>query len=133
MSSIEFDSRDVKVGSVFVALGGEFRDGHEYIDQAIENGAILVVGERDAKDFAIPYLTVPSAVEALARLSGELYGYPGRKLKVIGVTGTSGKTTTTYILEAIFKSAGAKVGVIGTVNYRFGGKGYSSYPYDTVS
>lgn len=123
MTSITSDSRDVKPGSVFVAVKGNSQDGHLFIQKAVQNGAILAVGE-DELTFKplIPYVLVKDSRKALAHLAAQFYHHPSHQMKVIGVTGTSGKTTTTYLLESIFQSAGKKVGVIGTVNTRYGKK-----------
>ncbi|MCG8471815.1 MAG: UDP-N-acetylmuramoyl-L-alanyl-D-glutamate--2,6-diaminopimelate ligase [Desulfobacterales bacterium] len=121
ISSIEYDSRQVTPGALFVAIPGEAVDGHRYIDSAIEKGAVAVVGERQPKTISVPFIQVANARVALADISAAFYGNPAEKLTLIGVTGTNGKTTTTYILESIFKAAGHNCGVMGTVNTRYNG------------
>ena len=97
-------------------------NGHDYMDEAIEKGAVALVAE----EFKGPYtgiskVRVRNAREALSKLAVQFYHYPCRDLNLIGVTGTNGKTTTSYILESILLAAGANPGVIGTINYRFMG------------
>ncbi|MCM2277644.1 MAG: UDP-N-acetylmuramoyl-L-alanyl-D-glutamate--2,6-diaminopimelate ligase [Oligoflexia bacterium] len=118
------DSREVRAGTVFVAIRGGSRDGHLFIEAARDAGAVAVVGElalpeERLRALGLPYVQVRDGREALARLAANFYGHPSRSMLVIGVTGTSGKTTTTYLLESILRSAGHRVGVIGTVNFRY--------------
>jgi UDP-N-acetylmuramoyl-L-alanyl-D-glutamate--2,6-diaminopimelate ligase len=120
ISGIAFDSREVKSGYLFVAFPGSHTDGHDYIDKAIGNGAIAVVGSRKQVDCSVPYLRVENTREAIAHLAASFYGHPARKLTVIGVTGTDGKTTTSNLIYEILKDAGIKTGLITTVNARIG-------------
>ncbi len=124
---ISVDSRDIKKGAegegvLFAAIQGEHVDGHKFIKTAVENGAVCVMAERPAQGIPVPQVIVPDARAALSRISDVFYGEPSKKLIMTGVTGTNGKTTTTYLLESIFREAGFNPGVIGTVNYRYGGK-----------
>lgn len=125
VKGVTADSRLVQENFVFVAIGGNKCDGNSFIEEAIRRGARAVVTEgavsagQRGHNGVIFVETVNSRV-ALAKLAAEFYGYPSRKLKVIGVTGTNGKTTITYLLEHILRRAGYKTGVIGTINYRFG-------------
>jgi UDP-N-acetylmuramyl-tripeptide synthetase len=119
------DSREVKPGFLYVAVTGLSQDGHEFIPVAVAQGAKAVVGERKFES-GIPYVQVKDSRWALADLASAFYGNPSHALKIAAVTGTSGKTTTTYILESILQAAGHKVGVIGTVNFRFGKKIFPS-------
>lgn len=117
------DSREVVPGTLFVAVQGGAQDGHDFLEGAEKKGAVLLVGEQEPSGlFAVPYLQVKDSRFALAQAASLFYGDPSSQLLVIGVTGTSGKTTTTYILEAILKEAGHKVGVIGTIQIRMGEK-----------
>jgi UDP-N-acetylmuramoyl-L-alanyl-D-glutamate--2,6-diaminopimelate ligase len=116
------DSRQVKPGYLFVALVGGQTDGHKYIPQAIAQGAAAVVGTRRMADLPIPYVKVKEDRKALAYLSAALHFYPGRRLTMIGVTGTDGKTTTTNLLFEVLKTAGINAGMISTVNARIGDK-----------
>lgn len=114
---IQYDSRKVKPGDTFVAIPGAKQNGADFISQAMANGAKVIISE---KKFEVPsgveFRLVPSARKALAQLSAEFYGNPSRKLKLIGVTGTKGKTTVTYLINAILTAAGFKSGLIGTIN-----------------
>lgn len=113
---IQYDSRRVKPGDTFVAIPGLKHDGVDFIPQAIENGAKVVVSEREVKvPEGIEFRKVPSARIALAELSAEYYGHPSSKIKLIGVTGTKGKTTTAYFIQSILNAAGYKAGLIGTI------------------
>ena len=110
------DSRLVKPGSLFVAVPGLNVDGHNYIQDAIDRGAGAVVGTQALQGLAVPYICVDHAPLALAILAAAFYDFPARKLTVIGVTGTDGKTTTSNFIFHILKAAGLKVGMISTVN-----------------
>ena len=116
ITGIVSDSRLVKPGNLFVAFSGGSTDGHRYISAAIEQGAVAVVGTEPANSFKVPYLQVEDSRIALPHLAAAFYGFPGRKLIVIGVTGTDGKTTTTNLIYAILQTAGYKVGMISTIN-----------------
>lgn len=116
VTGIAFDSRNVERGSLFVALSGGQLDGHRFISDAIKKGAVIVVGSKKLADIGVPYIQVDDTRSALAQLSAAFYDFPARKLTVIGVTGTDGKTTTTNIIYQILLAAGLKVGMISTVN-----------------
>ncbi len=110
------DSRKLKPGDLFVAMAGEYFDGHKYIPKAIEQGAAAIVGEQAITDLSVPYIQVENARQALAHLAAAFYDHPARRLTMLGVTGTDGKTTTSNILYQILREAGLKVGMISTVN-----------------
>ena len=113
------DSREVVPGSVFVALRGLKADGVAFVRDAIARGAIAVVAEVAAPpDTAVPWLQVPDARLALAALSAAFFGNPSTDLVLVGITGTNGKTTTSYLLASIFEAAGIRCGRIGTVGYQ---------------
>lgn len=116
ITGIVSDSREVQPGYMFVALTGGTTDGHQYIRQAIDRGATAVVGTQPISDLNVPYLQVENSRLALPHLAARFYGYPGRKLTVIGVTGTDGKTTTTNLIYGILRAAGHKSGMISTIN-----------------
>jgi len=99
-----------------VALEGSRVDGHRFIPEAIKRGAAAVAGWRRLAALPVPYLRVAEGREALAQLAAAFYGYPARRLTVIGVTGTDGKTTTTNLIYEILRAAGLKTGLISTVN-----------------
>jgi UDP-N-acetylmuramoyl-L-alanyl-D-glutamate--2,6-diaminopimelate ligase len=115
ITGIALDSRKVQLGDVFVACKGFSLDGHRFIPQAIQNGAVAVMGSAEL-DLSVPYVQVIDDRAALAHLSAAFYDFPARKLTVIGVTGTDGKTTTCNLLYHILKSAGLRAGLISTVN-----------------
>lgn len=118
---ITADSRMVKPGSLFVAIHGGTQDGHDFIFDVEKKGAVAVIGEKPLSHSPkIPYFQVSNSRMVLARLAAEFYGYPSHSMLMIGITGTSGKTTTSYLIESILKAAGHHVGVIGTVNFRHG-------------
>ncbi len=123
VTGIAYDSRKVKPGAVFVALRGVNADGTRFASQAIANGAIAVVAETDAPaNVTVPWIRVQSARSALAELSAAFYRNPSAELALVGITGTNGKTTTSYVLASIFESAGMKCGRIGTIGYHTGAR-----------
>ena len=116
ITGIAIDSRVVKPGNMFVAMQGGMSDGHTFIPIAIDNGAVVVVGEKDMGDLPVPYIQVENSRRSLTYLAAAFYNWPGRKLTVIGVTGTDGKTTTCNLIYHILVEAGLKAGMISTVN-----------------
>ncbi|MDA8233503.1 MAG: UDP-N-acetylmuramoyl-L-alanyl-D-glutamate--2,6-diaminopimelate ligase [Clostridia bacterium] len=121
IKGIAYDSRKVKPGYLFVCIEGFRTDGHNYIAGALANGAVAVVVQREVVDLdRVPWIKVPDTRRALAYLSARFYDYPSTKLKMVGVTGTNGKTTITYLVEAIMKAAGYKIGLIGTIQNKIG-------------
>jgi UDP-N-acetylmuramoyl-L-alanyl-D-glutamate--2,6-diaminopimelate ligase len=118
IGSISYDSRKVSKSGLFVAISGFTQDGHDFINDAINKGATVIIGEKELDFDNAAYIRVKDSRIALAQLSALFYGFPGKELKVIGVTGTNGKTTTTYLIKAILEHSGYKTGVIGTIgNY----------------
>jgi len=110
-------------GSLFVAISGLAHDGHDFIGQAVERGACFVVHQRDMElPEGITSIQVSDSRRALGRIAQNFFGNPSARLTLIGITGTSGKTTITYLLESILTAAGYRCGVLGTVNYRYDGK-----------
>jgi UDP-N-acetylmuramoyl-L-alanyl-D-glutamate--2,6-diaminopimelate ligase len=120
IGGIAYHSRRVRKGFLFAAIRGMEVDGHQFIREAIERGAEAIVLEQKREIGSRTMILVPNSRQALARISSNFYGNPSSLVKLIGITGTNGKTTTTYLLESILKKAGCAVGVIGTVNYRYG-------------
>ncbi|WP_353892208.1 UDP-N-acetylmuramoyl-L-alanyl-D-glutamate--2,6-diaminopimelate ligase [Proteinivorax hydrogeniformans] len=113
------DTRKVQAGWAFVAIKGYSTDGHKFIPQALENGASVVIVDRDFKgELPVTTVTVKDSRKALAKLSMEFYGHPTEKLRVIGVTGTNGKTTVTNLINEMLESRGHKTGLFGTNNYK---------------
>ena len=116
ITGIALDSRQVQPGNIFVALTGGQIDGHQFILDAVQRGAVAIVGGQPLKELSVPYLQVEDTRIALAQLSSAFNGHPARKMTVIGVTGTDGKTTTTNLIYSILRTAGIKAGMISTVN-----------------
>ncbi|MGM9648662.1 MAG: UDP-N-acetylmuramoyl-L-alanyl-D-glutamate--2,6-diaminopimelate ligase [Butyricicoccaceae bacterium] len=113
VGALRYDSREVEAGDVFVAITGFATDGHKYIARAAELGAAAVICEREP-EIDIPYVMVQSSRRALAQMSAAYFGHPAQEMTMIGITGTNGKTTTTYLIKAILEAQGHKVGLIGT-------------------
>ncbi len=123
IKGISYNSRAVKKGDVFFCIPGERTDGHYFAREALSRGAVGLVVEKWVEEVNAPFqILVKNSREALAKASAFLYREPSKDFLLIGVTGTNGKTTTTYLLESIFKSGGKKSGLIGTVEYRIGDK-----------
>ena len=117
------DSRKVTEGSVFVCISGAVSDGHDYIEDVAEKGAAAVIVERPVEaPEGMTVIHVDDTRYALALMSAAYFGYPAEKLKVIGITGTKGKTTTTYMVKSILEGVGHKVGLIGTIEAIIGDK-----------
>ena len=116
VTGIAIDSRQVRPGDLFVARPGATVDGHDFIAAAIARGAAAVVGQRALDGLSVPYVQVEDTRSALTWLAAAFHGHPGKKLTVIGVTGTDGKTTTSNLLYHALKAAGLRVGMISTVN-----------------
>lgn len=121
VTGLHYDSRRVQRGDAFVALLGEKTDGRRFLSDAVARGAAAVVAEGEAPACAVPVVRVADARAALSRMASRFHGDPSASLRVVGVTGTKGKTTTSYFIESLLRAAGHKVGVIGTVNYRWPG------------
>ena len=120
VESIAYDSRRAQRNSLFVALRGGKSDGHQFIAQAVEKGASVIVAEREQKYPRATCLVVENSRTALADLSRLFYGRPGDRLKLAAVTGTNGKTTTTFLIKHICEKASLRCGLIGTVRYEIG-------------
>jgi UDP-N-acetylmuramoyl-L-alanyl-D-glutamate--2,6-diaminopimelate ligase len=114
------DSRKVIPGALFVACQGEYLDGHEYIGKALESGAVVIVGEKADPGYQVPYIRVNNSRQALAHFSAAYFDHPARKMTMIGITGTDGKTTTANLLYQILHEAGKKAGLISTINALIG-------------
>ncbi len=124
VSSVEYDSRRVKPGCVFVAMRGESSDGNRFIDQAIQAGAVAVVTDSAAEKprTGVAWAVVPQGRRALARVSANFYKKPAERIAITGITGTNGKSTTAFLVEAILTAAGRKSALIGTIEYHVAGK-----------
>jgi UDP-N-acetylmuramoyl-L-alanyl-D-glutamate--2,6-diaminopimelate ligase len=126
-TAVAHDSREVVPGAVFVALRGLQSDGAEFIPQAVAAGASAIVAEQPpAAPSRVPFIIVRNARVALALLAAEFFGNPSREMQVIGITGTNGKTTTSYLIDAIFEAAGIRCGLLGTVTYRIGERSFAA-------
>ncbi len=123
IQGLEIDSRKAVPGCLFFCLPGHTVDGHDFAPQAIERGASALVTTRELP-VAATQLIVPDTRQALAMLADFFYGRPSRNLRPIGITGTNGKTTTTYLVEQIWADAGVSAGVIGTIETRYGGRAF---------
>jgi len=131
IKSIHYRAQDVKPGGLFVAIPGHAVDGHDYIDEALDRGASVVLVQKPVssnwnwkRKGAI--VAVENTRAALSEIAARFYGNPTQKLHIVGITGTNGKTTTAYLLESILNAASTTVGVIGTINYRYGGKTFDN-------
>jgi MurE/MurF fusion protein len=120
--AIKSDSREVQAGDVFVAVRGLRSDGHAFVQTALERGAAAIVVETEVADAKVPQAIVPNGAHALGVMVGHALGDPAKAMTLVGVTGTNGKTTTTYLVEAILAAAGHSPAVIGTVELRWAGK-----------
>jgi UDP-N-acetylmuramoyl-L-alanyl-D-glutamate--2,6-diaminopimelate ligase len=121
ITEIAYDSRKVKPGTLFVAIHGEKTDGNKFVGDAITRGAAAIVSEEarpESIPAKIPWIKVPAARKALASVAANYFGRPAEVLKLIGVTGTNGKTTTSYLVDSILRAAGCEVGLFGTIAYR---------------
>jgi len=121
VNGITSNSKNVKKGFTFVAIKGTKKDGHDFIAEAIQRGAVCIVAEKDfsLKSKSVKKVIVKDSKVAFGQLVSEFYQHPSKRLKVIGITGTNGKTTTSYLIESILKAAGFNVGLMGTIYYRF--------------
>ena len=117
ISGIQIDSRKVKPGDLFVARVGFTADGHDFIDQAIEKGAKALLVQKEVHA-SIPTVIVPDTQRALSLVAAHFYGYPSHDLKIIGVTGTNGKTTTTHMIEQMLAAAKQPTAIIGTTGIK---------------
>ena len=126
-SGVTHDSRRVVPGAIFVAVRGLKTDGTGFIPQALAAGAAAIVAEEaPAQPSPVPWVVVRDARLAMALLAAEFFGHPSREMRVIGVTGTNGKTTTCYLVNAIFEAAGIPCGLMGTVTYRVGDRSFDA-------
>ncbi len=116
ITALVYDSRKVKAGSVFVCITGAVKDGHDFIPDVVEKGAAAIIVEKDVVLLEnVTVIRVADTRLALAQMSAAYFGYPANELKTVGITGTKGKTTTTYMVRSILEGAGIKTGLIGTI------------------
>jgi len=123
ISGVEYDSRRVEPGDVFVAMHGETSDGNRFIENAIAAGAVAVVSDSTTEKprEGVAWAQVAHGRRGLARLSGNFYKHPARRIALTGITGTNGKSTTAFLLECIMSAAGRKSALIGTIEYHVAG------------
>lgn len=114
VTGVAYDSRTIKPGNLFVCISGFETDGHIYAPSAIEKGAAAVIAEKDLSELGVTCIIVKDSRRALAQLSANYYDHPYKKFGLIGITGTNGKTTTTYLVKSVLEAMGKKVGLIGT-------------------
>ena len=119
ITGLSYDSRKVEAGNIFFALNGAHTNGIEFANQAISKGAVCVVSDTGINNANCTNIIVDNVLESMSKLSAKFYDYPDRKLTIIGVTGTNGKTSITYMTESILKSLNIDTGVIGTISYRY--------------
>ena len=125
--NLAINSKAAAEGDLFIAIKGYSVDGHKFIDEAIKRGARIIITEEDfVSPRGVTKILVKDARAALPVIAGNFYRHPSKKLKIVGITGTNGKTTITYLLESILKRSGEKAGVIGTINYRINDKKISA-------
>lgn len=120
IENVEYDSRLVKENTLFFAIKGFKQDGYDFAEQAIENGAVAVMGARDSFDRANVHVSVPDDRKAMADVSARFYGYPGHEIKVCGVTGTNGKTTTCHLIKHILVARNKITGLVSSLVYDTG-------------
>jgi murE/murF fusion protein len=130
VKSVSNDSREIESGDVYVAVRGIRADGHAFVDDVIAKGVAAIVVEREQPNVKVPQIIVEDGAVALGQLVARTFGDPAKAMTLVGITGTNGKTTTSYLLESILTTAGYKTGVIGTVSYRWPG-GTIDAPYTT--
>ena len=118
IEGVSYNSKKTKPNEIFVCLPGEHVDGHEYAEDAVNNGAVACVVERRL-NLDIPQIVVESSEETLAKISAEYFANPSSKLNIIGVTGTNGKTTVTHLIQKLYEAFDQKCTLIGTLGYKF--------------
>ncbi|MBI4003408.1 MAG: UDP-N-acetylmuramoyl-L-alanyl-D-glutamate--2,6-diaminopimelate ligase [Candidatus Omnitrophica bacterium] len=127
ISGIACHSKQVRPGDLFVAIQGSTQDGHLFIEEAMSRRACAVVAQHlPSSGHPCPCVVVPDTRQALATIAARFYGHPSSKLRLVGVTGTNGKTTTTYLLQAILEASGVRAGLLGTIMYHIGGRAIPS-------
>ena len=132
VTGVEYDSRRVKPGYAFIAMRGESSDGNRFIDKAIQLGAVAIITDspEETPREGVAWALVPHGRRALARISQNVYHHPAERIAITGITGTNGKSTTAFLIEAILTAAGRKSALIGTIEYHVAGKVYPA-PHTT--
>lgn len=119
IKGLSYDSRKISNDYIFFALNGTHNNGIEFASQAISKGAICIISNTKIENCSCTNIVVDDVVDCMSKISAKFYGYPDKKLTIIGVTGTNGKTSITYMTESIFKNLNIDIGVIGTISYRY--------------
>jgi UDP-N-acetylmuramoyl-L-alanyl-D-glutamate--2,6-diaminopimelate ligase len=128
VTGLTYDSRQVRAGEIFFAIPGEKFDGHEFIPQALQNGAAgVVVAQKRTWPSGATWIRTKDVRHTMGLWGAHFYGQPSRRMRVVGVTGTNGKTTVSYLVESILSAAGLEPGVIGTINYHYRGRQLPSH------
>ena len=127
IQNITYDSRKVIEGSLFVAVKGFKVDGHSFLEGAEKNGAVAAVVENRNETITIPQFIVENSRHSMAQVVKEFYSPELSQIRTVGITGTNGKTTTTYLVKAVLESAGLSSGLVGTIEYDIGGEKISSW------
>lgn len=118
IKGISYNSKTTKNGDIFICLAGENSDGHKFAQMAVDNGAVAIMAEHKL-EINVPQIIVPSTRHQIAELAAAFYNYPSKDIKIIGVTGTNGKTTVTHLIQKIFEDSNQQCGLIGTLGYKF--------------
>ncbi|GIO17417.1 UDP-N-acetylmuramoyl-L-alanyl-D-glutamate--2,6-diaminopimelate ligase [Oceanobacillus oncorhynchi subsp. incaldanensis] len=126
INKITTNSKSVDENDLFIAIKGYSFNGHDFINQAIKAGAVCIIGEEDLQELSVPYIRVPDSRLALAEIASEFYGNPAKDKKIIGITGTNGKTTTAYMIKHILEESGHTCAMFGSVNTIINGETYPS-------
>jgi len=119
ITGISFNSKTVEAGNLFICIKGEHVDGHNFAKNAVDNGAVAIISEKELPEIAFPVLQVKNTELAVAQIGAWFYDFPAKEINLIGITGTNGKTTVTHLLENIFEKADLKCGLIGTLGNRY--------------
>ena len=125
VTGLEYDSRRIKPGMLFIAVEGYKTDGNKFIPDAIKNGAVAVMTGRET-DCTVPLVVVPDLRRAMADAAACFYGFPGKKLNIVGITGTNGKSTSVYLAKMILKAAWEKSGMVNSLVYDTGDNKYKA-------
>lgn len=124
IKKIEMDSRLIEQGDLFICIKGFTVDGHHFVDEAIKNGAVVIIAEKEL-NVSVPTIIVSNTSKTLSVIAGTFFQHPTNNMRLIGITGTNGKTTTTYLLEAIFNKHDVVTGIIGTIQMKIGNKSFA--------
>jgi len=119
ITGLSYDSRKINKGDLFFAIDGTHLKGSDFAKQAVDNGAVCIVSNKEIKNLPVTNVVVENVLDVMSEVSAKFYDHPDKKMTIIGITGTNGKTSVSYMAESVFKTFGVKTGVIGTINYRY--------------